>query len=305
MTTSGSPWALRLHPGAWVVVLAAGVLYAWTIRRPGYSVTRGQAAAFVGSLVAALVALTWPLADLAATRSLTALVLQRLLLLLAVPPLALIGLPDQALARLTRPAAVDTVVQRASQPVVAIAVVTVIAVGTLTTGAVDAQATSWAARATLDLVLVVAGLVLWLPVLGRVPGIDRPSALGRGGYLIVQSIVPSFLAVVWIFARHPLYPAYAHPGTVAGLSPLLDQQIAGFTAKLGTIFVLWTVAFVIINRSERREEADAEPLTWADVERRLQRAERQRRRGPGRGRGGGLPRGPGSSPYDSPPPWPE
>lgn len=279
------------------------MLYAWTIRRPGYSVTRGQAAAFVGSLVAALLALTWPLADLAATRSLTALVLQRLLLLLALPPLALLGLPDQALARLTRPAAVDAVVQRASRPVVAIATVTVIAVGTLTTGAVDAQASSWLARAALDLLLVVAGLVLWLPVLGRVPGIDRPSALGRGGYLIVQSIVPSFLAVVWIFARHPLYPAYAQPGRVAGLSPLLDQQIAGFTAKLGTIFVLWTVAFVIINRSERREETEAEPLTWADVERHLQRAERQQRRGPQRERGGGEP-ATGGSPDGGQPPGP-
>ena len=222
--------------------------------------------------------------------------LQRLLLLLAVPPLALLGLPEQALARLTRPPAVDAVVQRASRPVVAIAVVTVIAVGTLTTGAVDAQATSWAARAALDLLLVLAGLVLWLPVVGRVPGIDRPSTLGRGGYLIVQSIVPSFLAVVWIFARHPLYPAYAHQGRLAGLSPLLDQQIAGFTAKLGTIFVLWTVAFVIINRSERQDETEAEPLNWADVERRLQRAVRQQRRSPGTGAGGWEPPGAGPPP---------
>lgn len=260
-------------------MLAVGGLYAWTIRRPGYRVTRRQAASFIGAMVAALVALTWPLADLAATRSLTALVVQRLLLVLAVPPLALIGLPDLAFARLTRPSAVDALLQRTSRPGVAIAVVTVIAVGTLTTGAVDAQASSWAARGALDLLLLFAGVVLWLPVLGRVPGIDRPSALGRGAYLIVQSIVPSFLAVVWIFARHPLYPAYAHPSRVADLSPLLDQQIAGFTAKLGTIFVLWSVAFVITNRSERREESQTEPLTWADVERRLQRAERRQRRG--------------------------
>ncbi len=263
---------------AWVAVLAVGTLYAWVIRRPGYEVTRRQAAAFVGALVATLGALTWPLADVAATRSLTALVLQRLALLLLAPPLALIGLPDRALARLTHPAALDTFVERVSRPVVAIGVVTVIAVGTLTTAAVDAQASSWAARGALDALLLFAGLVLWLPVLGRVPGNDRPSALGRGGYLIVQSIVPSFLAIVWIFARHPLYPTYAHGPGVAGMSPLLDQQIAGFTAKLGTIFVLWTVAFVIINRSERRDDDESAPLTWADVERRLERAERAERR---------------------------
>jgi len=271
------------------------VLYGWAVRRPGYQVSRRQAGSFIGALLVVLGALTWPLADVAASHSLAALVLQRLLLLLAAPPLALMGLPDQAIARLTRPAALDAVIERMSRPVVAVGFVTIIAVGTLTTGAVDAQASSWAARGAFDLVLLFAGLVLWLPVLGRVPGIDRPSALGRGGYLIVQSIVPSFLAVVWIFARHPLYPAYARADGIAGLSPLVDQQIAGFAAKLGTILVLWTVAFVIINRSERREEPESDPLTWADVERRLERAERRARRNPGPDAQSDPPRPPGGS----------
>jgi len=55
---------------------------------------------------------------------------------------------------------------------------------------------------------------------------------------------------VWIFARHSLYPAYSHEGTVVGLSPLLDQQLAGFLAKLSTIAVLWTVAFVIMTQAQ-------------------------------------------------------
>ena len=72
------------------------------------------------------------------------------------------------------------------------------------------------------------------------------------------------------------------PGTVAGLSPLADQEVAGFLAKLGTIAVLWTVAFVAVNRAERTEPSDddPEPLTWVDVERHLLRAERRERRGP-------------------------
>ena len=86
-------------------------------------------------------------------------------------------------------------------------------------------------------------------MLTELPGAPRLSPLGRGGYLIVQSIVPSFLSIVWIFARHSLYPAYSHPGKVVGMSPLLDQQLAGFVAKLGTIAVLWSVAFVIMTRA--------------------------------------------------------
>ncbi len=163
----------------------------------------------------------------------------------------------------------------------AVAIVTVVAVGTLTVAAVDAQASAPAVRAGLDLAVLVAGFVLWLPVLGRLPGVARPSALGRAGYLIVQSIVPSFLAVVWIFARHPLYSAYADHGRVLGLAPLTDQQLAGFVAKLGTIAVLWTVAFVAVTRAAHAD-GDEEPLTWADVERQLQRVARRERRS-GRG----------------------
>ena len=76
------------------------------------------------------------------------------------------------------------------------------------------------------------------------------------------------------------------------MTPLLDQQLAGFLAKLSTIAVLWTVAFVIMTRAQTAETAgqDAEPLIWSDVEREIERAERRQRR-----RGGPGPPATGSS----------
>ena len=50
-----------------------------------------------------MAAVTWPLGDLAAHWLLMALVLQRLLLTLAVPPLLVLGTPRPLIARLTRP----------------------------------------------------------------------------------------------------------------------------------------------------------------------------------------------------------
>lgn len=275
-----SPFAFTPHPLGWAVVLAAAAAYGFVVRRPERRATPRQVATFFGGLVLLLVALTWPLADLAAHWSLTALVVQRLVLMLAVPPLLLLGLPHQVVAALTRPAPVDAVIRAVSRPVVAVVIVTVAAVATLTTAAVDAQASSAAARVGLDVVLVAAGFVLWAPVLSLIPGSSRPSALGRAAYLIVQSIVPSFLAIVWIFARHPLYPALARTAPIAGVSPLLDQQLAGFVAKFGTIAALWTVAFVVLTRAQHTVATggDPDPLTWADVERHLQRAERAERR---------------------------
>jgi cytochrome c oxidase assembly factor CtaG len=117
-------------------------------------------------------------------------------------------------------------------------------------------------------------------VLTELPGTQPLSAIGRGGYLIVQSIVPSFLSVVWIFARRALYASYDHHGRVLGMSPVLDQQLAGFLAKLSTIAVLWTVAFTLMTRSQAGAGADedAEPLIWSDVEREIERADRRDQR---------------------------
>lgn len=276
---AGTVPAFSAQWGAWAVVVLAAGAYAEATRRPAFAATARQALSFAGAVVAALVALSWPLADLAASHLLIALVVQRLLLMLAVAPLVLRALPASLVAAGTRPAAVDAVVRRLSRPVVAVVVVTGLATATLVEPAVQAQATSPFARAGFDAALFCAGVVLWLPVLHPVPGTARLSALGRAGYLVVQSIVPSFLCIVWIFARHPLYPAYAHAGTQWGLSAVADQQVAGFVAKLVTILVLWSVAFFIVLGSEHVADRgeDPDPLTWADVERELLRVERRER----------------------------
>ncbi len=282
MTAAARPFDWHLHL-VWLLAFPALVaLYLWATRRGGSRPSTRQKILFLGGLVVLVAAVTWPLGDLAAHWLLLALVLQRLLLTLAVPPLLVLGTPQPLIVRLTRPAGVDAVLRVVVRPLPAVAIVTVVAVATLTTGAVTLAGRSDLARVAIELVVLASGFVLWAPVLTELPGAPRLSALGRGGYLIVQSIVPSFLSIVWIFARHSLYPTYTHAGTVVGMSPLLDQQLAGFLAKLSTIAVLWTVAFVIMTRAQTAETAgeDSEPLTWFDVEREIERADRrQKRRG--------------------------
>ncbi len=271
-------WHLHLF---WLLAIPALVaVYLGATRRERYGATARQRLLFLAGALLLLAAVTWPLGDLASHWLLLALVLQRLLLTLAVPPLLVLGTPRPIIARLTRPPAVDAVLRVVVRPLPAVAIVTVVAVSTLTTGAVSLAAQSDAARVVLQLVVLASGFVLWAPVLTELPGMQRLSSLGRGGYLIVQSIVPSFLSIVWIFARHPLYPTFTHHGTVARLSPLLDQELAGFLAKLSTIAVLWTVAFVIMTRAQAAETAgqDADPLVWSDVEREIERADRRERR---------------------------
>ena len=225
---------------------------------------------------------------MAAHWSLTALVVQRLLLILVVAPLLVLGLPYDLIQWLTRPRAVDAVLLRLLRPPVAIAVVTVLVVGSMIPALVRAQASSPVARGLLDLALLAAGLILWLPVLGRIPGIPRLKPVVRFGYLVAQAVVPAFLSFIYIFSNHPLYPVFARSHAAVGLRPLNDQQIAGFVSKLSMLFVLLIVGAVVLSRAPRSDEelVSDEPLVWADVERQFERVDRSggrpRSAGPGR-----------------------
>jgi putative membrane protein len=282
VVAGAGPYAWDPHLIAWAVVVVAGVAVIVGHRRLERSSQhpiawpRRQMTAFGGAWVSAAVALTWPLGSVAAHWSLTALVVQRLLLVLVVAPLLVLGLPYDLIQWLTRPRAVDAVLLRLNRPMVAIPMVTIILVGSMTPALVRAQASSALARGVLDLALVVAGLVLWLPVLGRVPGIPRLKPVVRFGYLVAQAVVPAFLSFIYIFSNHPLYPAFARSHAAIGLRPLNDQQIAGFVSKLSMLFVLLIVGAVVLSRAPRSEDelvAD-EPLVWADVERQFERVDR-------------------------------
>ena len=278
-----SPYAWEPHLVTWSILVLAAVLVVAGHRRLSHTVerpipwTRRQIGLFAGAFGASVVALTWPMADLAAHWSLTALVTQRLILLLAVAPMLLLGLPYDLIQWLTRPAALDAVLNRLQRPPLAVATVTVLVVGSMTPALVRAQATSPLARGGLDALIVVAGLVLWIPVLGRIPGILRLKPVVRFGYLVIQAVVPAFLSFIYIFAVHPLYPTFARSHAAIGMRPLNDQQIAGFVSKLSMLLVLLSVGAVVLARASTSdaELGDNDPLVWADVEREFERADRR------------------------------
>src|SRR5579863_5104259 len=125
---SPSPWAFHAHFGAWAAVVVIGGLYLFLALRPGAfgrrvppsPPSRRQWWQFGWAMVALAAALTWPVADLAAHWSLTALLAQRLLLTLVVAPLLLLAVPTPVLGRLSRPWPVDVVVDFLSRPQAAI-----------------------------------------------------------------------------------------------------------------------------------------------------------------------------------------
>lgn len=255
----------------------AVVLIAVAVLRHGMSTT-ARARAIV-ALVCLLVVVSWPLDDLASHVSISATVAQRLVIMLLVVPLLLGAIPLPVLDRWTRPRLVDPVVRVLSHPGAAIAFVTVLGTVTLAPVVVDWAARSEVGDACSLLMSLVAGVVLWVPALGVVPGARHLSPVGRAGYLMASSVVVTVLSFVWIFLRHPIYPGLQHQEQVLHISPLLDQQLAGFVAKIGAYVPMWIVAYVIFRRAEAEGRPSEEsPLYWMDVERHLLRADRARLR---------------------------
>jgi len=261
----------RLHPVLVLLLVALGVWHVWWVRdQPRAAVRR----AAVGWLVLASVVL-WPVGDLAASVSLSVATLQRLVIMLLVAPLLVMSVSTGRLVALTRPEWVDVVTRRLAHPAVSMVVVTVVGTLTLSSPVVDAGARSTLVRGVTLVAVLSCGVILWIPALGVMPGAKRLSPVGRAGFIFVSSLVVTSLSLVWIFARHSLYPGLRDQQALLHMTPLLDQQLAGFVAKLGSYIPMWAVAFTIFSRAEDAGIAVEEtPLHWADVERQLLRVHR-------------------------------
>jgi cytochrome c oxidase assembly factor CtaG len=261
------------HLAEIVVVVAAGIAHRLVVTNK-----RDRRRALYA--LAALLAVTiWPIGDLASSVSLTVATVQRLVIMLYVAPMLLLATPTTVLSRLTRPRFVDAVTRRLAHPGVAVAVVTVIGTLTLTSPVVDWGAHSMFGRDLVLLTVLFIGVVLWLPALGVLPGARRLSPAARAGYVFASALVVTSLSFVWIFSQHSLYPALHYQHALLHMTPLLDQQLAGFVAKLGCYAPMWSVAFTIFFHAEERGEPIEEtPLHWADVERQLLRVDRERER---------------------------
>ncbi len=263
----------HIEPVMLIVLVVAGTLHVWSAHG-----SRRRRFALEGWLVMAVMVL-WPVGDVAASVSLSAATMQRLVIMLGVAPLFVTSVSTAQLVTLTRSRVADFVTRRLAHPALSLVVVTAVGTLTLSTPVVDAGATSALARALTVAAVLWCGVVLWIPALGVMPGAKRLSPVGRAAFIFIASLVVTSLSFVWIFARHPLYPSLHGQQSLLHITPLLDQQLAGFVAKFGSYVPMWAVAFTIFSRAdEAGDDVEESPLHWADVERQLLRVDRQRAR---------------------------
>jgi putative membrane protein len=119
--------------------------------------------------------------------------------------------------------------------------------------------------------LVAAALLMWWPVLSPLEELPRLSYPLQMGYLFVQSLIPSVLAAFLTFSSGVFYEYYASAPRLWGLTPVEDQQFAGFVMKILGSLILWGFIGLAFYRWYQRDVADQADPRWEQVREELQR----------------------------------
>lgn len=256
------------HPDIWLLVAALGAGYAIALTRlgprfvaPGQRVaSRLQVAAYVAGLVALLVAVDWPIHDVAEESMYSVHMIQHLTLTMVAVPLLLLGTPGW-LARwiLRPPGPAYRLLRRLSRFLPALVVFNVVLVLTHWPLVVNESVSSQPFHFLMHALLFVSSIVVWMPLLSPLPEIPRLTPPMRAVYLFLQSIVPTVPASFLTFGASPLYRSYEHLPKLWGLSPLEDQQVAGLIMKIAAGLLLWMIIAVLFFRWAAEEDRHHHP----------------------------------------------
>jgi putative membrane protein len=239
--------------------------YLWASTRPARWEVR-RTVAFMAGLAAIAVALG-PF-DSVAESGLPGHMVQHLILIFVAPPLLLAGAPvrltlaatpadtGRALARLSR----SRLAWAMTRPGFALGGYAALILGTHVPGFYDAALAHPLLHAAEHVLYLIAGLLLWTPVLAPAPLPSRLSPLGRIFYLLFAMFPGAVVGLVLMTATESVYPAY---GTAA--TAIHEQWQAGMVmwasgaALLGLAIVVigWTALLAEERRQRVRDAHDA------------------------------------------------
>ncbi|MFP3914069.1 MAG: cytochrome c oxidase assembly protein [Actinomycetota bacterium] len=253
-------WQFVAYPGIWAAVFIPAGSYLRAVSRSDYRTSRRQRIQFLAGMAVFWVASDWPLGTLGAGYLASAHMAQFILYTLGAAPLLLLGTPDWLAERVISRLRIRRPLRWLSRSlVVSGAVYNLTLVATHSPGVVTALRTSQVGSFLMDVVWLLAGLVLWMPLLAPIRSLRHPSPIGRIAYLFATtSLVAVIPASFLTFSAIPLYRVYELAPRIASLTAREDQQLAGIVMKLGSIPVVWTTIAVLWFRwaaSEHRESA--------------------------------------------------
>jgi putative membrane protein len=269
-----------VHPSTVIGLAALGLVYAWRWRAalspsrgvsplapPGQAVHPGRAkpVLFVSGLLLMLFSLNGWLHDLSDSYLFTAHMIQHLLLAVGVAPLLIMGTPGWMLRPVLRYRAVDRLARWLSNPIVCFGIFNVTLIGWHLPPLYNAAMAHHSLHIVQHLVLLVASVIMWWPVLSPMPELPRLSYPGQMLYLFLMTIPMSLISVSIAYSGSILYPIYASAPRVMRLSPMEDQMLGGLTMWIPGGLYFFTVISVIFFRWQQAGGLDSRASAQVDL----------------------------------------
>jgi putative membrane protein len=261
----------HLHPEAIIicVVLLASYWYAlsvWRKRIPDAGpASQSQVVFFCLGVFTLFVAGASPIHDISEEHLLSMHTVQLLLFAFVAPPLLLAGIPTWLFQALLVRRGVLPVAKIALNPLVAIFAFNMTLVIIHLPHVFDYQLRTEWFHFAVHVWTVTVGLMMWWPIVTKVPGLPQLSYPYQMAYLFVQSLVPAVIGSFITFSRTPVYDFYEQAPQIWGLDALGDQQLAAFIMKVVGSLILWGFIGAAFFRWYAEEEASGPGLPWTEA----------------------------------------
>ncbi|HXJ83652.1 MAG TPA: cytochrome c oxidase assembly protein [Candidatus Methylomirabilis sp.] len=228
-----------------------------TLRRhriePDADVEPARVASFASALLVLFGALTGPVHDLSDYYLFSAHMVQHMLLIFAMPPLLLYGIPAWMLRPAVRSERVARLGRRLTRPTSAFVIFNVTLVAWHLPPLYNLAMDVHPVHIVEHLMIMVASVILWWPVLSPVAEVPRASYPLQLLYLFIVGLPMVMVAIVIAMADQLLYPFYTTaPRVWDQLTPSADQNLGGlimwipgglvFLLVICVVFFRWQVA---------------------------------------------------------------
>lgn len=262
--------SFSVHPSTVIGLAVLVALYEGTALRHarshgGEAPSIGQRLCLYLGVAVMLLSLNGWLHDLSDYYLFSAHMVQHLLLALVVAPLFIMGTPGWMLRPTLRIGVVRAIARAITKPVICFAIFNV----TLSVWHLPAFYNAAMADHPLHIVehlmLLVASVLLWWPILSPLPELPRLSYPGQMLYLFLTTIPMSIVAVYIALADTLLYPVYGSAPRIHGISPMGDQLTGALIMWIpGGLYFMAIISVVFFRWQQRQglESREASQVGW-------------------------------------------
>lgn len=262
-----------VHPSTVIGIVGLAALYEYGARKTtrggrgetGATESRSRLPAstprrfmFHGALVLMFLSLNGWLHDLSDAYLFSAHMVQHLLLAFVVAPMMLMAVTTDMMRLLIEPRIIRALAERVTRPVVCFAIFNVVIAGWHLPPMYNYALAHHPAHIAQHLLILVASVLMWWPILSPLPELPRLNYPGQMLYLFLMSIPMAIVSVYIAYSDGILYPLYASAPRVWGISPMSDQMMGGLIMWIPGGLFFYTIISVVFLRWNQRGAEDSQ-----------------------------------------------